>query len=91
MATCTFDETHADLLVVCKIAQNGLYDLGRIRGKNDLQSAEELRQHVLTTSKALLAALPCLQLEDDAIEEMDSKYSHMLTQLARKWVDDKEA
>jgi len=33
-------------------------------------------------SKGILNKLPCLQLEEDAIEDMDSKYSHLLTELA---------
>ena len=79
MSLPTFDETYNDLMAVCKAAQSGLYDCGRLRGRNDLTSDEDLRQLVLSTSKAILGRLPCLQLEDDDIESMDSKYSHMLT------------
>lgn len=79
MSLPTFDETYNDLMAVCKVAQSGLYECGRLRGRNDLTSDEDLRQLVLSTSKAILGRLPCLQLKDDAIEEMDSKYSHMLT------------
>lgn len=82
MASPTFDETYDDLVAVCKAAQSGLYECGRLRGRNDLQSNEELRQLVLNVSKAILDRLPCLQFENDAIEEMDSKYSHVLTQMA---------
>ena len=81
MASPTFDETYNDLIAVCKAAQKGLYDCGRLRGRNDLTSDEDLRRFVLSTSKAILGRLPCLQLEDDAIEEMDSKYSHLLTMM----------
>lgn len=81
MASPTFDETYNDLVAVCKAAQSGLYDCGRLRGRNDLTSDEELKQLVLTTSKAILGRLPCLQLEEDAIEEMDSKYSNLLTKM----------
>ena len=66
---------------VCSDAQRGLYELGRIREKSDLQSAKDLRQLVLTTSKAILTDLPCPQFEDDAIEELDSNYSHTLTKM----------
>jgi len=83
----TFDETYNDLVAICKAAQSALYDCGRLRGRNDLTSDEELRQLVLSTSKAILDRLPCLQLENDAIEQMDSKYSHMLRLLE----DDPEA
>ena len=75
----TFDETYNDLVAICKAAQSALYDCGRLRGRNDLQSDEELRVLVLSTSKAILGRLPCLQLEDEAISDMDSKYSHLLT------------
>jgi hypothetical protein len=84
MATCTFDETYSDLVAICKAAQSALYECGRLRGRNDLTSDEELRILVLDVSKALLAALPCLQLEEDAIEEMDSKYSNLLTKMERE-------
>jgi hypothetical protein len=38
MASPTFDETYNDLMAVCKAAQKGLYDCGRLRGRNDLTS-----------------------------------------------------
>jgi hypothetical protein len=79
VASATFDETYNDLIAICKAAQSALYDCGRLRGRNDLQSDEELRQLVLSTSKAILNRLPCLQLENEAIEDMDSRYSHLLT------------
>jgi hypothetical protein len=78
----TVDETYDSLLAVCNTAQRGLYKLGKIRGRNDLQSDEELRQLVLDVSKDLLERLPCLQFEEDAIEEMDSKYGYILTKQA---------
>ena len=81
MASPTFDETYNDLIAVCKAAQSGLYECGRLRGRNDLTSDEELRQLVLSTSKAILDRLPCLQFENDAIEQMDSKYSNLLTKM----------
>jgi hypothetical protein len=75
----TFDETYNDLVAICKAAQSALYDCGRLRGRNDLTSDEDLMPLVLSSSKAILARLPCLQLENDAISDMDSKYSHLLT------------
>lgn len=81
MTSPTFDELYNDLVAICKVAQSALYDCGRLRGRNDLTSDEELRQLVLSTSKAILDRLPCLQLEEDAIEEMDSKYSNLLTKM----------
>jgi len=81
MAAPTFDETYNDLIAVYKAAQSALYDCGKLRGKNDLTSDEDLRQLVLSTSKTILGRLPRLQLEHEAIEEMDSKYSHILTKL----------
>lgn len=81
MSSPTFDETYNDLIAVCKAAQSGLYECGRLRGGNDLTSDEDLRQLVLATSKSILRRLPCLQLEDDAIEEMDSMYGYRLTQM----------
>ena len=81
MASPTLDETDNDLMAVLQAAQSALYELVRIRGRNDLQSDEQLMQLVLATSKAILARLPCLQLEEDAIKEMDSKYSNLLTKM----------
>jgi len=78
----TFSETYDALLGTCNAAQKGLYELGRIRGKNDPQYEEELRQLVLDASKGILSKLPCLQLDEDAIEEINSKYSHLLMELA---------
>jgi len=81
MASPTFDETDNDLIAVLQTAQSALYELVRIRGRNDLQSDKQLMQLVLATSKAILARLPCLQLEEDAIKEMDSKYSNLLAKM----------
>jgi len=81
MSRPTFDETYNDLVAVCKAAQRGLYDLGKIRGRNDLTSDEDLRQLVLSTSKAVLYRLPCLQLECDAIEHEDSRYGSILARM----------
>jgi hypothetical protein len=48
---------------------------------NNLLTEEDLRRLVLTTSKAILARLPCLRFGDDAIEEMNSKYSSLLAKM----------
>lgn len=81
MASPTIDETYNDLVAINKIVTSSLYELGKVRGKNNLLTEEDLRQLVLSTSKAILDRLPCLQFENDAIEEMDSKYGHMLARL----------
>lgn len=77
----TFSETYDSLIEVGRAVQRGLRDLGKIEGRNDLTSDEDLRQLVLSTSKAILDRLPCLQLENDAIEQIDSKYGAILTKL----------
>ena len=84
MASPTFDETYNDLVAICKAAQSALYDCGRLRGRNDLTSDEDLRQLVLSTSKAILDRLPCLQLECDAIEHEDSRYGAILARMERR-------
>jgi hypothetical protein len=91
MASPTFDELYNDLVAICKAAQSALYECGRLRGRNDLTSDEELRQLVLSTSKAILDRLPCLQLENDAIEQMDSKYCHTLNKFMEGLEEDPEA
>ena len=84
MSLPTFDETVDSLRMVCDEAQKGLYRLGQIRGRNELQSEKELRIFVLAISKTILETLPCLQLEEDTIVEMDSKYSHILNEFMEK-------
>ena len=79
----TFSETYDSLIEVGRAVQRGLRDLGKIEGKNDLTSDEELRQLVLSTSKAILDRLPCLQLECDAIEHEDSRYGAILARMER--------
>jgi hypothetical protein len=79
MAAPTIDETINDLVAINKIVTGSLYELGRVRVKS--MTEEDLRQLVLTTSKAILCRLPCLRLGDVAIEEMNSKYSNLLTRM----------
>lgn len=79
----TFSETYDSLIEVGRAVQRGLRDLGKIEGKNDLTSDEELRQLVLSTSKGVLDHLPCLQLECDAIEHEDSRYGAILARMER--------
>ena len=90
MASPTFDETYDSLRKVCDEAQKGLYRLGQIRGRNDLQSEKELRFFVVATSKMILNHLPCHQLECDAIEHEDSRYGVILTRLENAIGDDEE-
>jgi len=65
MSLPTYDETYSSLIAVCKASQRALYDLGKIRGRNDLQSDKELMELVVNSSKAILDRLPCLQLNED--------------------------
>lgn len=74
----TFSETYDSLLAVASDAQKALYLLGVIRERNDEKT---LKRFVAVASKRILNHLPCLQFEDDAIEEIDSKYGHRLNQL----------
>jgi hypothetical protein len=90
MKSPTFDETYDSLIRVATEAQRGLYRLGQIRGRNDLQSEKELRFFIVATSKLILNQLPCLQLECDAIEHEDSRYGAILTRLENATGDDDE-
>ena len=90
MRSPTFDETYDSLIHVAAEAQKGLYRLGQIRGRNDLQSEKELRFFVVATSKMILNRLPCLQLECDAIEHEDSRYGVILTRLENAIDTDEE-
>jgi hypothetical protein len=81
MATPTIDETFNDFVAINQIAIDSLHELGRVRGKYNPLTEEDLRQLVLATSKAILGRLPCLRLGDGAIEEMNSKYSNLLAKM----------
>lgn len=81
MASPTFSKTYDSLIEVGRAVQRGLRDLGKIEGRNCEGSDEDLRQLVLSTSKAILNHLPCLQLQNDAIEEADSRYGAILMRL----------
>jgi hypothetical protein len=72
MAAPTIDETFNDLVAINKIVTGSLHKLGKVRGRNNPLTEEDLRQLVLTTSKAILCRLSCLRLGDDAIEDMYS-------------------
>jgi len=74
----TFSETRDALMAVCQAAQNGLFDLGRCREAYDDAALKRL---VISSSKAILERLPCLQLEEDSIEDADSQYGHVLNTL----------
>ena len=86
----TFSETYDSLIEIGRAVQRGLRDLGKIEGRNCEGSDEDLRQLVLSTSKAILNHLPCLQLECDAIEHEDSRYGAILTRLENATGDDDE-
>jgi hypothetical protein len=79
MATPTIDETFNDLVAINKIVAGSLHELGRVRVKS--MTEDDLRKLILSTSKAILARLPCLRFGDDAIEEMNSKYSNLLVRM----------
>lgn len=80
----TAAETYDSLIEVGRAVQRGLRDLGKIEGRNDLTSDEELRLLVLSTSRGILDHLPCLQLECDAIEHEDSRYGAILSRMERQ-------
>ena len=75
------DETFNDLVSINKIVMGSLHELGRVRGKYNPLTEDDLRKLVLTTSKAILSRLPCLRLGDAVIEEMNSKYSNLLAKM----------
>jgi hypothetical protein len=81
MAAPTIDDTFNDLVAINKIVVDSLHELGIVRGKDNPLTEGDLRKLVLSTSKAILNHLPCLRLEHDDIEEMNSKYNHILTKL----------
>lgn len=77
----TATQMYDSLSRISDIVNRALRDMGKIEGKNAFGSEEELRSLVLNTSKKLLENLPAHQLENDQIEDMDSKYTHLLAVL----------
>lgn len=77
----TYEETYNSLMKLSQIVGSALMSLGKIAGKNELGSEEELRSLVLNASKKLLEQLPIHQLESNLVESMDSKYGHLLDTL----------
>ena len=67
MATATYDETYESLMRITKTVTDGMFELGKIRGKNAFGSEEELKVLVIDISKKLLESLPAHQFEDDEI------------------------
>ena len=78
MATPTIDETFNDFVAINQIAIDSLHELGRVRGRNNPLTEEDLRKLVLSTSKAILCRLPCLRLGDPVIGSMHSEYLRIL-------------
>ena len=78
----TYDETYNDLFRLTGIIHTALYDLGKIRGRNDLQSEKDLRYLVLDVSKKIVQALPSEQSEDDRITDAAAKLSTVLNRIA---------
>ena len=80
MPSPTVDKIFNDLVAIHNTAAIGLRDLGRVRGPYNILTEDDLRKFALTTSMAILGRLPCLRLGDDAIDAMNSKYSHLLAE-----------
>lgn len=81
MATATYDETYESLMRIMKTTTDGMFELGKIQGKNAFGSEEELRVLVIGVSKKLLESLPAHQFDDDDVEHLESCLSHKLALL----------
>jgi len=81
MATATYDETYESLMRITKTVTDGMFELGKIRGKNAFGSEEELKVLVIDISKKLLESLPAHQFEDDEVDHLESCLSHKLSLL----------
>lgn len=82
MATATYDETYESLMRIMKTATDGMFELGKIRGKNALGSEEALRVLVIDLSKKMLENLPAHQFDDEEVEHLENCLSHKLTIMA---------
>lgn len=78
----TYSETYTDLMRIVEIASSGLRALGRIEGKNEIGSEEELKKLVLDVSKKIVENVPALRLEDDGIDQAEAVLTHTLLQKA---------
>ena len=74
----TYSETYTDLMRIVEIASNWLRALGKIEGKNESGSEEELRKLVLDISKKIVENVPALRLEDDDIDHAEAVMTHTL-------------
>jgi len=74
----TGSETYTSLTRVIETAQRGLRELGRIEGRNDLKSTEDLRYLVLDISKKIVESTPAFQLCRDDIDDAESHLCSVL-------------
>ncbi|MCK9597550.1 MAG: hypothetical protein M0R06_00840 [Sphaerochaeta sp.] len=81
MVTPTASETVTALMKVCEESQRALREIGRIEGRNATGSEKELLEVIVRRSKAILQAMPYLQLNDDVLEGLDSKICHRLNKI----------
>lgn len=81
MNTPTTSETITALMKVCEESQKAIREVGEIEGKNALGSEEALMEVIVRRSKAILQAMPYLQLGDDGLEDLDSEICHRLNQI----------
>ena len=82
----TTTETLDAMMKICEISQMaireiGKIEVGKIEGKNAIGSEAALVEVIVRRSKAILQAMPYLQLEDDELEALDSKLCHRLNQI----------
>jgi hypothetical protein len=80
MASPTFSQTYTSLCRIQDVCASAIYELGILKGRC-VDDDAELLHHVVAWSKAILGNLPCLQLENDRIEELDSIYSVALSDM----------
>lgn len=74
----TATQTYDSLMKISEIVNRSLRDMGKIEGKNDLGSEEELRSLVLGVSKKIAERLPCYQLENEEIDHAEAVFTHQL-------------
>lgn len=78
----TYAETYNSLVKIAQMAQYALHELGKIEGRNNFGSEEEIRYLVIDTSMKIIQNLPVHQLERDDIDNQDSVFCSILNRAA---------
>ncbi len=81
-STPAYSETYMSLANILDEVRRGLRELGKIEGRNDLESNNDLRHLVLDVSKKIIQSTPAHQLEREEIDDAEAKLCSILNKLS---------